>query len=73
MGVTGPSMCPTLDDNDNLVMVDCFTTSMLRYPRKGEVVMASNPYKPCYTVIKRVLYTEGEMANVYSSKDGENI
>ena len=73
VGVTGPSMCPTLDATDNLVLVDTFTTSFMRYPKKGEVIMASNPYKPCYTVIKRVLFTEGEVADFYSHKHGHNI
>ena len=66
-------MCPTLDANDNLVMVDSFTTSFVRNPNKGEVVMASNPYKPQYTVIKRVLYTQGEMAKYYSHKHDKYV
>ena len=66
IGVTGPSMVPTLDFRDNLVMLDCFTVQFLRNPLKGEVIMAHNPFKPGYTVIKRVLYTEGENARFFS-------
>mmetsp|Transcript_22077 Transcript_22077/g.25837 ORF Transcript_22077/g.25837 Transcript_22077/m.25837 type:complete len:164 (+) Transcript_22077:29-520(+) len=73
IGVTGPSMCPTLDPRDNLVLLDCFTVSFLRGPRKGEVIMAQNPFKPGYTVIKRVLYTEGEQARFYSEKHRDEI
>ena len=40
IGVTGPSMVPTLDSRDNLIMVDCFTLNFLRGPHKGEVVLA---------------------------------
>ena len=73
IGVTGPSMMPTLDPRDNLVLLDCFTLAFLRGPRKGEVIMAQNPFKPGYTVIKRVLYTEGELAKFYSDKHRDEI
>ena len=73
IGVTGPSMMPTLDPRDNLVMLDCFTINFLRGPRHGEVIMAQNPFKPGYTVIKRVLYTEGENAKFYSEKHKKEI
>ena len=73
IGVTGPSMLPTLDSRDNLVMLDCFTMSFVRNPRKGEVIMAQNPFKPGYTVIKRVLFTEGENAKFYSDKHEKEI
>ena len=66
-------MCPTLDHRDNLVMLDCFTTQFVREPVKGEVIMAKNPYKPGNTIIKRVINTEGELADVFSHKDGKNI
>ena len=68
VGVSGPSMMPTLDSRDNLIMLDCFTTRFLRSPAKGEVIMAMNPCKPGFTIIKRVLYSEGEMAKFYSDK-----
>ena len=40
IGVTGPSMVPTLDSRDNLVMLDCFTIQFIRHPAKGDVIMA---------------------------------
>ena len=73
IGVTGPSMLPTLESRDNLVMLDCFTVQFVRSPLKGEVIMAQNPFKPGYTVIKRVLYTEGELAKFYSDKHKDYV
>ena len=73
IGVTGPSMLPTLDSKDNLIMLDCFTVQFIRDPVKGEVIMANNPFKPGYTVIKRVLYKEGELARFLSEKHGDYI
>ena len=35
--------------------------------------MAQNPFKPGYTVIKRVLYTEGEKAKFYSDNHRDEI
>jgi len=66
VGISGPSMLPVLEQKDNLVFLDCFTTRFVRYPRKGEVVMAENPFKPGFTIVKRVLFMEGEMAEFYS-------
>ena len=73
VGVTGPSMVPTLEHRDNLVMLDCFTVRFIRYPKKGEVVMCHNPYKPGHTIIKRVINTEGELAELYSQKEGRIV
>ena len=73
IGVTGPSMVPTLDSRDNLVMLDCFTIQFIRHPAKGDVIMAQNPFKPGYTVIKRVLFTEGELARHWSEKHKDYI
>ena len=73
VGVSGPSMVPALEPRDNLVMVDCFTAKFIRNPRKGEVVMCRNPYKPNYTIIKRVINTEGEEAELFSAKEGRTI
>ena len=66
VGVQGPSMMPVLEARDDLVLIDCFTHRFVRTPRKGEVVMAKNPYKPGHTVIKRVINTEGEIAKFWS-------
>ncbi len=64
VGVNGPSMLPTIDTRDNLVLVDSFTTRFLRQPRKGEIILAENPFKPGHTIVKRVLYIAGERAEV---------
>ena len=69
IGCHGPSMLPTIDRSDNLLLVDCFTTRFLRKPRKGEVIIADNPTKPEATVVKRVLFDEGEMAEFYSERE----
>ena len=68
--VQGPSMMPAIDIRDNLVMLDHFTTRVWRWPKVGEVIMAENPYKPGFNIVKRVKYLEGEMAEFYSYKDG---
>ena len=57
IGVQGPSMEPTLDRYDNLLLVLPF----LRL-RKDDVIVADNPFKPGYTMVKRIKHTEGEMA-----------
>ena len=66
IGCHGPSMLPTIEIKDNLVVVDCFTTRFLRNPKKGEIVIAENPFKKSATLVKRVLYLENEMAEFYS-------
>ena len=65
VGVKGPSMLPTIDSKDNLVFLDCFTTRFVRKPRKGDIILAENPFKPGYTIVKRVLNVEGEYAEFY--------
>ncbi len=70
MLVSGPSMLPTLDEYNNLVGVDCFTHRFLRNPTKGEVIIAYNPLKPNHNVVKRVKYTEGELAEFIDLKEG---
>ena len=57
IGCHGPSMFPTLDQKDNLLLVDCFTNKFLRNPRKGEIVICDNPYKPGATLVKRIINT----------------
>ena len=63
----GPSMVPTIDKSDNIMLVDSFTTTFLREPRKGEIILVDNPFKDA-TLVKRVLYTETEMAEFYSKR-----
>ena len=66
-------MVPTLDMSDNLIMLDCFTTKFIRHPRKGEVVMCQNQHKIGSTIIKRVLFTEGETAEFFSVAQGKTV
>ena len=75
IGTTGPSMLPTLDTKNNLVLVDAFTKKFIRKNgevHKGEIIVASNPYKEGATLVKRVKYVAGEMATFYSIRDGKN-
>jgi mitochondrial inner membrane protease subunit 1 len=72
-GVSGPSMKPTLDPFNNLLIVDRFTHRFLRPPRKGEIIIALNPFKPGVNVVKRVLYTEGEMAEFMDLREGRLV
>ena len=73
IGCEGPSMEPTIDSRDNLVLLDAFTVNFIRWPRHGEVICALNPFKPGYTVVKRVLFTEGEMAKFYCQNKKEYV
>mmetsp|Transcript_16712 Transcript_16712/g.16009 ORF Transcript_16712/g.16009 Transcript_16712/m.16009 type:complete len:83 (+) Transcript_16712:159-407(+) len=54
-------MVPTIDEHNNLIWLDAFTVCFLRSPRKNEIVIAENPFKPRMTVIKRVVGTEGDI------------
>ena len=66
-------MLPTIDERDNLILLDCFTTRFIRQPRKGEIVLAENPFKPGHTIVKRVLYLEGEYAEFLDPRTQEFI
>ena len=69
IGCHGPSMIPTFDKSDNLLIVDCFTTRFVRKPNKGEIVIADNPFKHDATLVKRVLWVEQEMAEFWSDRN----
>ena len=73
IGTHGPSMLPTIEAKDNLVIVDCFTTRFIRKPKKGEIVIAENPFKESATLVKRVIFIENEMAEFYSYRENRNI
>lgn len=64
---------PAIDERDNIVLLDHFTTRLIRHPRRNEVIMAENPFKPGYNIVKRVLYLEGEIAEFYSYKESKVI
>ena len=66
-------MMPAIDERDNIVLLDHFTTRLIRHPRRNEVIMAENPFKPGYNIVKRVLYLEGEIAEFYSYKESKVI
>ncbi|TNV75330.1 hypothetical protein FGO68_gene11137 [Halteria grandinella] len=68
VGVKGPSMLPTIGERNNLLLLDCFTYAFLRSPQKNDIVVAENPFKPGHTLVKRVLYVEGEMAEVMDQR-----
>lgn len=68
VGVKGPSMLPTLDSSNNLILLDCLTTRFLRNPKRGEIVLAENPFKEGNTIVKRVLFLDGEEAEVYDPR-----
>ena len=40
----GPSMLPTIDTKDNIVLLDCFTTKFVRDPKVGEIIQCYNPF-----------------------------
>ena len=67
--VQGPSMMPAIDELDNIILCDHFTTKFWRWPKRNEVIVAQNPFKPGRNIVKRVKYFEGEMAEFYSHKE----
>ena len=73
IGSHGPSMLPTFDALDNLVLVDTFTTRFIRRPRKGEIVITENPFKPGATLIKRIIHQENEMAEFFSPRENRMV
>ena len=73
IGITGPSMLPTLDVKDNLILVDCFTHRFVRDIKKGEIVVCENPTKPNATLVKRVKNVAKETAEFYSEREGRTI
>ncbi len=63
MGVKGQSMLPTFAESNDLLLLDSFSIRVLgKKPEKGQVILASNPFKGGFRVRKRVMYTEGEIA-----------
>ena len=66
-------MLPTLDQKDNLVLLDCFTTRFVRDPKVGEVIISENPIKPGCSITKRVVQTEGKMVEFWSHRDQQNV
>jgi hypothetical protein len=55
------------------LLLDSFTTKFIRNPKRNEVVLAENPFKPGYTIVKRVLYLENEVAEFYDYRTQRNI
>ena len=55
-----------MEARDNLLLLDCFTPNFIRWPKRGEIIIAQNPFKPGFTLVKRVLFLEGELAKFYS-------
>ena len=72
IGTSGPSMLPTFDTNNNLLIVDQFTPKFIRKPKVGEIVILSNPFKPSATLVKRITASEGKMAEFWSHREGKN-
>ena len=64
-GCYGPSMLPTIDRKDNIVLIDCFTHRFLRNPKKGEIICCENPTDKESTLVKRIINTENEYAKFY--------
>lgn len=64
---------PVIDERDNIILCDHFTTRLWRWPQREEVVLAQNPFKPGYNIVKRVKYLEGEMASFYSYKESRTV
>ncbi|CAI2377474.1 unnamed protein product [Moneuplotes crassus] len=70
IGVKGPSMEPVLGARDNIVFVNLFKWKILGQLKRNDVIVAVNPFKPGYQIVKRVLYMSGETAK-FKKNDGE--
>jgi len=68
--VKGPSMLPTVNGKTDLLFLDAFTSHFVRNPRKGEVILATNPFKQGHNVVKRVKFVEDEVASFEDPRDG---
>lgn len=55
-------MLPTINGKTDLLFLDAFTTHFRREPKKGEIILATNPFKHGHNVVKRVKYVAGEIA-----------
>lgn len=62
VGVIGPSMQPTLYENDWLAV-----TSTLKTPKAGDIVIITQPNAYNEPIVKRVVATEGQTVDI---KDG---
>mmetsp|Transcript_13582 Transcript_13582/g.15228 ORF Transcript_13582/g.15228 Transcript_13582/m.15228 type:complete len:117 (+) Transcript_13582:158-508(+) len=65
-------MEPALDSRDNIVFVNIMRWKIFHRLNRDDIIVASNPFKPGYQIVKRVLYLPGETA-VSKSRQGDNI
>lgn len=59
MGVTGPSMLPTLHSEDRIVL-----TNLFYRPQAGDIVIISHTRGLNEPIIKRIIATEGQVVNI---------
>ena len=57
----------------NLVFVNILKWKLYGTVKKGDIVVAENPFKPGYTIVKRVTHVEGEMAEIERNGDVQQV
>lgn len=62
VGVHGPSMLPTLEDGDYMVVEKL--TFLVRDPERGELITVYYPNNDVYTCVKRVVGLPGETVTI---------
>lgn len=62
VGVHGPSMLPTLEDGDYMVVEKL--TFLFRQPERGELITVYYPNNDVYTCVKRVIGLPGETVTI---------
>ena len=66
-------MEPVIDSRNNIVFVNVLKYKLFKTVKPGDIVVAENPFKPGYTIVKRVVYTENQMAEFFHPKTAEHI
>ena len=57
----------------SLVFVNILKWKLFKQAKKGDIIVAENPFKPGYTIVKRVTHVEGEMAQVKRSGEVQQV
>ena len=56
----GPSMIPTLDNKNNIILIDMLSPRLQAY-RRGDIVMSKSMVEPDWSVCKRIIAMPGDI------------
>ncbi|KAI5063205.1 hypothetical protein GOP47_0021752 [Adiantum capillus-veneris] len=70
--IFGPSMFPTFNATDDIVLVERFSTRFQKV-KAGDIVMAVSPEDPALVVCKRLLAVEGDNFTVLPEPLSEDV